>query len=120
MAKIQQQIELGSFETTLRNLAVTNNATQLLNSTCNEVTEIRAVVVPPSSGSTSSSDGYSTGVVVGIVLGVVFGFLILSVVLYLGLKNRRLLEMKRENQVPHHTIPGPGKVTHYYQDVLKL
>ena len=110
VAKIQQQIELGSFETTLRNLAVMNNATQLLNSTCNEVTEIGAVVVPPSSGSSSSSDGYSTGVVVGIVLGVVFGLLILSCVLYLRLRRRRRDIRKR----PLSVDPGTAADIRYY------
>jgi len=86
---IRQAIEVGQFNSALRDLAQARNATQLLNGTSNEVTSLDSVVVPASSSSSSSSsddDRLSTGTVVGIVIGVIGGCFVLMVVLYVILK----------------------------------
>eukprot|EP01042_Synura_sphagnicola_P026893 gene26894-34746_t len=66
--KVRQAIEVGEFESVLRNLAVVRNATQLLNASSSEVRSLDSVVVSSSSSSSSKDeDKLSRGTVAGIV-----------------------------------------------------
>ena len=90
MTKVRQAIEVGEFESVLRNLAVVRNATQLLNASSSEVRSLNSVIVPASSSSSSKDDdSMSRGTVAGIVVGVLGGYLLVGIVLYVLLKRRR-------------------------------
>ena len=88
VSKIQQEIALGSFETTLRIFAMASNATQLLNSTSRAVSSIDVSIESTTSAhsETSSNDGISTGALIGIILGVLGGSVLLCAILYYYLK----------------------------------
>lgn len=95
--KVRQAIEVGEFESVLRNLAVVRNATQLLNASSSEVRSLDSVVVFSSSSSSSKDeDNLSRGKVAGIVLGVLGGYLLMGIMLYVLLKRRR--EQKSEGK----------------------
>ncbi len=87
--KVRQAIEVGEFESVLRNLAVVRNATQLLNASSSEVRSLNSVIVPVSSSSSKDNDSMSRGTVAGIVVGVLGGYLLVGIVLYVLLKRRR-------------------------------
>ncbi len=89
MTKVRQAIEVGEFESVLRNLAVVHNATQLLNASSSEVRSLDSVIVPASSSSSKDNDSMSRGTVAGIVVGVLGGYFFIGIILYVLLKKRR-------------------------------
>ena len=90
VSKIQQEITLGSFETTLRTFALARNAVQLLNGTCNELTSIEVTVKSGSSDSSSSSSvSFSVGAIAGIIVGVIAAIILVVLLIFAILRLRK-------------------------------
>jgi hypothetical protein len=90
IALIEGAVGNGSYQSILRRFAVVDNATQLLNATCSEVTVDVSVSEDQSGGGGGSSSSSQAGssATIGIAIGVVVGVIAVAGLFYLCVSRR--------------------------------
>jgi hypothetical protein len=83
-----QAFQSGTFQTVLRQIALANNASQLLNATATNIT-VAATIVEPETAPSSHSVSLTAGQVAGIVIGSIIGAILIFVLIFFLVREKR-------------------------------